>query len=467
MIDLDIRVETPEYLQESLIDDVAKNVTDVSDQTTRIDTIMAKNKVSTNSIVARAKNSVLQFPMYISRSLRINEAHIISKTFERVYASLVQSVLSQNVILDEKDANELVFLKQFHTNLKEATEAMINKYYEPIDDFDKMMGESIFHSAQLTNNLYVEFRAIPAIDEDLLLEHARMMHEPLRGFTYLYEAPEDSHKAPKPPKDPNAVREPEASRVKLQDPSDPASGKRVGLAAATPSAPRLLNDADIKKVNGMVPFTIEATFRLKSEKGDLDRDVKYILGVKTVLHEISPLDLARDLREIIAGDVKKLQNVRYKTGEITFKDYLFNIKGLKSDAAKHINYDKRWLNTLKRLGEYNKIHGSALKNFGVKAIAGGEVPIPNGTLVLSDLDVTDLTNRTGIDLSLVSNAKLLGKSLFLVGIVIVNMTKATMKVLFVDNDVEWDVQSLDSLGAELAKTDNSALFKELQHKINR
>jgi hypothetical protein len=230
-------------------------------------------------------------------------------------------------------------------------------------------------------------------------------------------------------------------------------------------APRFLKDADVKKLNGMLPYTIEATFRLRTPEG-LDEDVRYIIGIKTVFHLISIKDLSEDLREIITGNIKGLQKVRYKTGEITFKDYFFNIKGLKADAAKHINYNKRWLNTLKRLGEYEKMNGTLLGK-GTKALAGGHVPIPNGTLILTQPEVTKLANETGIDLSIVSNAKRLAKSLFLIGVVIIDSTAGTMRVLFPDSDVSWDVQSLASIDAELSKTDNSQLMKELNRMVNR
>jgi len=605
MIDLDIKIENPEELiQENILTTALQKAADVDtasirktiadykdpnknvdildvgksmdthglkragDIADKIDTVLNKQQVSTQSLVARAKNSVLQFPVYVTQSLRVNEAHVISKTFERVYATLVQTVLSQSVILDEEDANNLVFLKQFHTNLRESVDGIINEYYEPIDEFDRIMTESIFYSAELTESLSVEFRLIPPINEDLISENTRLMHEPLTGFHYLREADQ----SPMKPSDTSRIAtEDDTTLFSDQELVDAAkdslkskiqndlqdqfkklerdlrddwaanqdlfqgendfqknlkgikdedlseeyakitqdqvnaelnrlkelikNGKNVkingkvvnyklshgkdvfytggpsthpvGLSASAPNAPKLLNDGDIKKINGMLPYTIEASFRLRSKKGDLDRDVKYILGIKTALHLISPTDLSKDLREIVTGDIKTLRRVRYKTGEMNFKDYWFNLKGLKADAAKHINYDKRWLNTLKRLGEYNKLHGTILKNVGVKAITGGEVPIPNGTLVLSQMDISKLTNETGIDLSSVANAKKLAESLFLIAVVIVDITASNMKVLFPDSDTNWDIQSLDSLAAELAKTDNSALFKEIQHKINR
>lgn len=558
----------------------AKDLTDIGDRYT-------KKHISDNrSIIARARNSVLQFPIYVTQTLRVNEAQIISKLFERVYTSLVQTVLSQNPIINEEEANNLVFLKRFHTNIKEAADIFTNKYYQPIDDMDHMMTESIFHTQKISENCVVEFRVVPTTDQDIILENARLMNEPLSGFMYLREAgeteqikenevvhnqktvtlsdqdlrdmamnsleisqankrllntsdedikievskkmnnsyPDDiSSNASKSEKDKHKKEVEEwtkkrdaevdarlADKHNIQEKIDKEidiikknikDGKlgsgyiyrnnryiRVDDIASTkekttdrPKAPekearptpvdsaidtpKLLRDTDIKKINGLLPYSIEATFRIRTKEG-LDRDVRYIIGIKSVMHLIRTQDLADDLRELVTGNIKSLQKVRYKTGEINFFDYLFNIKNLKKDAAKNINYNKRWINTLKRLAEYDKLHGSLLKK-PVEAITNGNVPIPNGTLVLSQPDVTTLTNQTGIDLSIVSNAKRLAKSLFLIAIVIVDSSAGSMRVLFPDSDNNWDVQSLASIDAEVSKTDNSQLMKELNQMVNR
>ncbi len=526
--------------------------------------ILSKMRVDNRSIVARARNSILQFPCYITQSCPVAPAQTISKLFERVYTTLVQTVLSQNQIMDEEQANNLVFLKQFHTNLKESTEEFLaqyeslnNMFYQPIDELDQMMVESIYCEHVINDVCKVMFRVVPTTNPDLIAECARLCNEPLSGFAYLREAP-----AP-----PETTRETTASfdtvteeqlrqmaiergnltddqrrllnmspneirddvRNRLQDDSDPDQAaltqriqeeirdrmddldmardaadhaldqlkqdirngnirgysfdgvryrraNSVGKTIVKPApnrrpsdyavaAPTVLRESDIKKMNAMLPYTIEATFRLRTRNG-LDRDIKFIIGIKTVMHLIRTQDLAEDLRELVTGRVKSLQKVRYKTGEISFKDYLFNPKQLKADAAKNLNGNKRWVNTLKRLADYNQQYGSFLKG-PIQGINKGDVPIPNGTLVLTQPDVTTLTNETGIDLSQVGNAKRLAKSLFLIAVCIVDSSAGTMRVLFPDSDNDWDVQSLASVDAEVSKTDNSQLMRELNHLVNR
>jgi len=153
-----------------------------------IDGKVKSNIVKNDSIVARARNSVLQFPIYVTQTLRVNEAQIIAKMFERVYTTLVQTVLSHNQILDEEEANDLVFLKNFHTNLKEAADVFVNTYYTPIDEIDSMMKESVFFSQQFGEGCRVDFSVVPCTNQDLILENTRLLNEPLTGFLYLREA---------------------------------------------------------------------------------------------------------------------------------------------------------------------------------------------------------------------------------------------------------------------------------------
>lgn len=66
----------------------------VVDTTDNIGKGMKSLQANGQSIIARARNSVLQFPMYVTRSIQHEAAHILSKVFEKVYSTLVQTVLS-------------------------------------------------------------------------------------------------------------------------------------------------------------------------------------------------------------------------------------------------------------------------------------------------------------------------------------------------------------------------------------
>lgn len=541
--------------------------------------------VDNRSIVARARNSIIHFPVFVSQSIRANEAHIMSQMFERVYASYVQAVIAQNPIVDENEVKNMKFLTKFHTNIKEAAEAMVNEFYEPVDETDAMMKESIFYSQKLTENCEVVFKRCISDDKYFLAENTRLLNEPLTGFPYLImessyddkkkeeETRREAEKKRKAEDNAAGLRPDERidytsqtdtmertlseddileivaaqhkvptenlrvykltmsnykneldgeAKTKFSDESDindfinrgiinkksadkiindyidkfksnvknagddgyhgyyykngriiqidqKVSEKRtIGEKNATRPVdlPQILKDNEIKKINAATPFMMSVTFRVKMNNGQYDSEVKFIIGIKTVLHLINPKDLAEDLRDIVTGKIKSLQKVRYKTGEITFKDYLFNPKGLKRDASKRIQYNKRWLNTLKRLADSRELNGTAFSG-ATKAINGGNIPIPNGTLILSQADVTALTGESGIDLSSVSNAKRLARNLFLIAVVIVDASAGTMKILYPDMTDSWEIMSISSIESEIAKSDNSTLTRELMRAVNR
>ena len=536
----------------------AEGLEKAKDELTTIDKKLSRNRADTRTIFARARNSTMMFPMYISQSCPINAANTICKAWERVYLSVVQSVLSQNPIIDEDEANDLVFLKKFHTNLKESVDEvwqrysnLINEFYEPIDELDRIIQESVFYRHKLTDDCYVEFRAVPAMEGDhAIMEMGRLNHEPLQGFShYFTEASPGSTKvseensAQSKPLSADELRamardnadltadEKECLDSKMQDyldthlssgakqsdkdaaiqaykdnrksamdkvedamdeikdelekpreERDPKyknyrlDGGRVVYSSTSkkittevnssaPDAPKLIRDVDIKKNNNALPYSMEVTFRMRTKKGNFV-DVRYIINVKTIMHMVRAQDIAEDLQDLITGDMKNLRKIRYKTGEISFWDYLLDLKGLKADAAKHINSSKRWLNTLKRLGEYEKLNGTLLRR-PVEALTNGSVPIPNATLVLTQPDVTMITDQTGIDLSKAENAKKLAKRIFLFSVIIVDASAGTIRILIPDENDSWDVQSLASIDAETAKSDNSQLMRELNRMVNR
>ena len=232
---------------------------------------------------------------------------------------------------------------------------------------------------------------------------------------------------------------------------------------ASVEAPKIITQInDIKKINDMQPTMMVATFKIKSDNGSL-QTVRYIVGVKAVLHIISAKDLADEIRDIVMGSQRSLQKVRYKTGEISFLDYMFNVNSLKSDAFNTTNINKRWISTLKRLAEFKKNHGSFWKK-GIQAV-NGEVPIPNGTLVLTNVDVEYIADTTGIDLDSVTYARRLANNLYLIAVAILN-GESSFKYFLPDQHPDWDVLSLSSINTTLARLDNTSLQKELSKIIN-
>ena len=409
-----------------------------------IDQKLKKFATPATSIISKASKSILQFPIYITKSIRINEAQVIGKTFERYYASLVQAALAQHPIIDQEDANGMKFLRQFHINIDSSgygtklnplttTNDMYPARPVPhtesaIDEADGFIIESLHNVIEINDNLILECNAFAPTKEMafFISESMRLANPPLTGFSYLEAAP---------PKK-NVVKE-----VKPQP------------------SPSVLKDVEIKKWNSLTPYAITATFKIRNGKEIRDA-VTYVIGVKTVLHPVELKDLNDDLEDIVNGSNRKLQKVRYTSGEISGKDYFLNLSNIKKNASRALKKTNAWLSTLKQLADYQKLSGTIINAHGKT------LPIPNGTMVLSQADVIYLRDNTGIDLNDINTTAKFCNSLFLIALTIVDEVAGTMKMYF-DRNVDWDVQSIASLDAEIQKQDNSRISSELSKMINR
>lgn len=477
-----------------------------------VDKKVKQLKINNKSIIKRSKDSIFYFPVYISSSIRINEAHVVAKLYERVYADFVQNVISQpeNQLIDYTELEDMRFLKKFHVNAEStqvAYDSIANgrKFLrdtlgKPLDFTEETINHSCYYAHRVNENVIVEFRCIAPSGKvyDMIAEHERMMQEPLSGFTFLQEAPTSvPNKNTKMTSDDVVIYldqkgDPvDKSKINFDDPAADnyvgnytrSTGKvnqtaevinpefqRVGsrYQQAGKSA-TILKDTDCRKINGMLPYTIVATFKVKNTPGvTWTRDVLEVqIGIKTVLHIIQPKDLIDEVKPIIMGGQKSLQKVRYKTGEIKFKDYFLGLTALKKGAAQLYSKSKRWLGSLKRLGEYGKMYKSALKD-PVSAVTKDKgIPIPNATLVLSALDVDNIKLGSGIDLNNIRMVNKLAKQLFLITFVIVDSSSGTIKSIYPNEQDDWDNMSIASLEDLVSKSSNADFMKELKRTVNR
>ena len=511
-------------------------------------------KVSDNSgrgsIIARARNSVLQFPVYITNSgIRVNEAHLISKFLERVYASYVQQTLAQNPIRNEEDLQNMNFLKDIHVNFKESS-YVPNKYYTPIDDIDKIITESKYNKIH-GDGFVVEFTNVEITDPYYLAEFRRLSHEPLEGFKFedrrlgigggTYNSADDKDEeepkkaeTPKKTETPKKKDDPDRNKtsstiektkypdkeysdedllniandnnIDSDEPLDDIKNKvkkangydvtidgkkvkifhrkdrngddifftpgkeKTGTVSITNfnnrdkavALPEILKDVEIKKINGMLPYAIKCSFRVAGTNHIADID--YLIGVKTVLHLVDMKELTKDLPSIIGGSMKGLRKIKYKMGELSWLDYMFDLKGVKKNAAKRLNSNSRWLSTLKALSDAKNTDAGLTRDLAQLIGKENGIPLPNASLVISKNEVEDMREKTGIDINDTKVANRLMNKLFLICLIIIDGSASSMKVLM-EGQTSWDVQALAQLDAEKSKMDNSAIMQELGKMI--
>ena len=467
---------------------------------------MKDEVIKGTSIIAKTKNSILQFPVYITNSgIRANEAHLFAKLLERVYASYVQNVLSLNKIQSEEDLKNLKFIDKIHTNIKEST-IYHNAFYEPIDEFDRILKEGTTNTIHV-GNIQIHFegtRLTPWQNRNLIMESIRLSNEPLAGFYFEDKKPASSkvEDTTEEKEIPDTVLTDEMlNRLKgtltVDELKDRIKAAPRGMHTKlgnkdveifyrtnkdgeeeffiprrkqvtrtsiierkdrdkTIAAAEILRDSDIKKINGMLPYGIKCTFRVSGELNAAD--VEFLIGVKTIMHLVDIKDLKNDLHNILEGNMKKLRKIKYKTGEIGFLDYWFNISDIKRDAAKRLNVNTRWISTLKKLANYNKASGGMFKSLA--EVMNSNLPIPNASLIISKMEIDDIKDSIGIDLGNVDTANKLMNQLFLICFMVVDHSAGTMRVLL-NGDKEWDTQAIGQIDADLSKIDNSAALKDL------
>lgn len=498
------------------------------------------------SIFARAKRLLLQFPVYMSESVDFDTASILTQYIEIYYAAIVQMMMSTRQYIDLDQANDMSFMTDLHTNIKESlAEAVNSKEYGdllrnpfdvPINEMDAIIQNAYSNEIPLTENMSLLFRALPTDENDeMCIESRRLARDSFEGLRYLQELnvaepgrvvnttstttdnskdKSEQQEVPMSNNDPNwdtLARQAlalqgntnpngaEINRAIDDVRRDIRMGNIPGYTYANgqyyrqtvknsreqqstttsttqtggplrpiegPERPTILKDNEIRKINAMAPFRMAVTFRVKLPNGGVDRDITYVVGVKGILHPIQASDLDDELYDIVTGGVNKFQKVRYKSGEISLSDFLFDIKGLKKDATASIDYNKRWITTLKRLADGAKL-GNTFLQIGADLLHNGSTPIPNGTLILTDSNVNDLKGTTGIDLNQLDKASKLCKNLFLISLIIITPATATMKIFTPDNVANWEYMSMKTIQNEVNKAENSEMSKALQKFINR
>ena len=238
----------------------------------------------------------------------------------------------------------------------------------------------------------------------------------------------------------------------------------------------ILKDTDIKKINGMLPYNLNLEMWIKpgsKERANWDGNYRALtiqIGIKTVLHLIDPKDLDDEVEEIINGSKRRFDKIRFQTGEMNWIQYIFKSKENKEAIKKaKTNKNKRWINTLKKLGKYKETYGGLFKPL-LPILTGFKktnAPIPNASMVLTAIDVDNLKYATGIDFNKVSTVNKFASQMFLITFIIVDSSTRTIKTLYPGESDDWDIVSLDSVEDLLAKSSNIDFMREIKKSINR
>ena len=234
-------------------------------------------------------------------------------------------------------------------------------------------------------------------------------------------------------------------------------------------AAQVVKDTDIKKINAALPYNITAQFKVLHGPDDatkVDKDVIEVnIGVKVMLHIINPNDLIGEAKDIILSGIKSLQKLRYKSGEISFTDWLFGKDRIKKAVQNSVK-GARWISTLRRLANY-KVTAQTMFKDVVKATNNNQVPIPNATLVLTALDVDDIKLKTGFDFTKVKIVKRFCSQMFMISFMIVDASGSVIKMIYPEEQNEWDTMSMTAMEDLLKRSSSADFLKEMRKAVNR
>ena len=454
------------------------------------------------SIAKGALEGTMQFPCLISDSIPIDMASTVARTFERVYASFVQTYLSTNNTIDiSVDKNASSYLKKFHSNIKLESTAE-DLYYEHCvdntdEEYSKLM-ERIYNGTTTafineSENKMIVFnfsdkfnKAIYDANKDALenyLESVDFTPFPKVGNSPFFEAPGDGpvpvsktvtdltsnmiNKSVGKVIDNAFELDKEKKKIDYQDlyhkqnqaikARDDIRKDLISKMAGGTGTPQILKDSDVKKTNDLQPYIMQVRLMAVNSNKEFVQFMDFNVGVKVILHPIKSDEMIVNIQHTLQNNGILFNFIRWTTGEKSlFKDLILRINDTKLDAANKSRGASPWWGTLKRIKETSKVQSAFFSRTQF---------VPQSTIVLSAFEADSIEKTYGYNLRNYKFAQKLMSSLFLMNFVILDEGSGTIDVLY-DGETTFQTYALETLEREVSMNSNK-LGKELTRMISR
>lgn len=425
-------------IHETVIRDIVDVMTDITNSE-RLPGVFT-NK-SYKSISKASEKLTLVFPVFVSNSINIENAVMISKAIERKCVTMMQMLFSAICITNADNAID--YINNFHGNLTD-DELDIDEF---IDITDKLgtIEESFTYNTKL-NSLMHDLRentntVLPeSINEDSLENY--MVETNYYGEKEIYpirEARGDGIRR---------LLDLEDQLDSIPEPLDPRAAR--GLSDTVKAHKDFLDieknrvfTTDIKKANELVPTMMVINFY----NSDTKHASTAVIGIKAKLYPMNYEDIIERIYTKNKDNEGFHNFIRATTREISFwKDFIFAIDKAKIDA---INSGKR--------GSKSKIwkvlERRALKGKMKRFIGLGNDAAAISTLVVSKDDVELLKKNYDLDVEKPYIIKPIMDSYSLMCFVIVDESTEVVKFLFDSGDNSFETLTFSHLEREAA--DNS------------
>ena len=427
-----------------ILNDSSEVVKSVS---TLVRTNSSAMKENNDSLAKKAKEGILQFPAICSNSLDVDTLSMASKALERNYATFAQIVYTMNCVAQVDEIKGVGdFINKFHTNIGNTG---------TIDVLNLALKEALEDYSQTElDGMVLETILCKGSTNTIIHENSINLKEYMSGFNLdvlndLF-MPADIRK--------EIIEENIAYNknhrkygdilLEAEDEKNPNLNRIV-----IPS--KVLDNNELKKANELVPTTLTLKINFMDKNGNLAGERTFNIGVKVTLHPASSEEIINNLCS--ARDTGFFKFIRWTTGELSLvKDVLLNLNEIKLDVVNKTAGKSGWFSTFKRL----KAKSTILSKFS----KGAQGFHPLGTIIISMDEAEIIKNKSGLDLTRVSDVKKVMDKFMLLGFVILDPATQTSMFIF-DDSPDFEMQPFSGLKRE-GNGSNTDL-KELLKVMNR
>lgn len=424
-----------------------------------------------NSVSRMAKDSIFEYPFFVSGDIDVNEVLTFAKAFERQIAAMVVSQISLNNYVDLKKYGSIQeWLKTIHNNsdipanivamISNATEAfdipMEEKLNIAIECWRELYPEESLDTSSL-NDIYKPYRKTQAILEDGYKLATEAKSNPLFGSDALRAANNAAS---------DAVRDLSPNKHKIGDRTvksttseynhrTEVSKKKTEYNTPRPNSFQVLN-SDVTNTLAPTMINVELICDIPG-KNKPSMQVSVVIGVKTMIRRIRSDAMVSNMIDAVRGSNSIFNFIKYTdTEKNSFVQFLIKPFTDGKDMAIGKNAgDDGFVKALQRRKSFN----------AVSKIGGGSVP-PHTVIIISTFEAARVKELTGVDLMDAYYVMKIIAKYYILGFGIYDTESKIMLSMF-DGDSTWATNTLYSLGVANKSNVNFADLAETKSLMNR
>lgn len=466
-----------------ILKDLITDVLDAADGT-EVGKFISKKNPSIKSITRANKDLTMTFPVMVSNTVDPASAQLVSRALERKFVTLTQMLLSAISITSSKDAID--HLKNVHSNLdlsslfdvddylavsQEATAnhifdaAEIKAVYEAFRQ-ERLRAKPLNHLHEfLSKDVTDAIAKQPSVAKNLNIKQWNGLSDDDKARVMRH------YNSPTVTKNKDLERQLRAAdqernrltnnfarsramqnrRINAVQADNDALQARIDdlTAVRTNGISHLAKDQDYKKANELQPTLLQIQFISTNDNNDPITVDAYV-GIKTKIYCVDSADIANHIVSKRSYNFSLYNLIKATSGEIEFwRDFVFAIKKAKIDAVSntHRGSSSKLWKVLERRALASKINRFMSARNDATAIT---------TLMVSAYDVEMLRKMEDIDISDSRVARKLMDDYNLVGIVIVDDSTESAKIIFDTGDDEYEPYTFKTL-----KRDDKMDYKQM------